>query len=75
MSLLHAVHHDIRPVASSIVPPERDLTPATPAEPVLDTEISVGDTLTPGDGQLVFERVLPSRTTKSRRVGWLEEAP
>ncbi|KAJ5462166.1 hypothetical protein N7530_010371 [Penicillium desertorum] len=68
MSLLHALHHDIRPVASSIVPPEPDLTPATPAEPVPDLHISVGDTLTPRDGQPVFERALPSRTTKSRRV-------
>jgi hypothetical protein len=68
MSLLHALHHDIRPVASSIVSPEPDLTPATPAEPVLDLHISVGDTLTPRDGQPVFERALPSRTTKSRRV-------
>ncbi|KAJ5238236.1 hypothetical protein N7489_008327 [Penicillium chrysogenum] len=68
MSLLEALHHGIRPVASSIVPPEPELNPTTPAEHVLDTEISVGDTLTPTDGQPVFERALPSRTTKSRRV-------
>ncbi|KAF3020728.1 hypothetical protein E8E15_002442 [Penicillium rubens] len=68
MSLLEALHRGIRPVASSIVPPEPELNPTTPAEHVLDTEISVGDTLTPTDGQPVFERALPSRTTKSRRV-------
>ncbi|KAJ6186782.1 hypothetical protein N7519_008083 [Penicillium mononematosum] len=68
MSLLHALHRDIRLVASSTVPPELDLIPANPAEHVPDTEISAGDTLTPRDGQPVFERALPSRTTKSRRV-------
>ncbi|CAG8902501.1 unnamed protein product [Penicillium egyptiacum] len=68
MSLLQALHHGVKPVALSTVPPELDLTPATPAEHVPDMQISVGDTLTPRDGQPVFERALPSRTTKSRRV-------
>ncbi|OQE13563.1 hypothetical protein PENFLA_c046G08439 [Penicillium flavigenum] len=69
MSLLHGLHHDIRPVASSsTVPPELDLIPATPTEHVADTEISVGETLTIRDGLPFFERALPSRTTKSRRV-------
>lgn len=68
MSLLHALHYDIKPVASSTVAQELDPTPATPAEHVPDTQVSVEDNLTPRDGQLVFERALPSRTTKSRRV-------
>ncbi|KAJ5531835.1 hypothetical protein N7527_005228 [Penicillium freii] len=68
MSLLHALRHETRPVASSTVPRELDLTPATPVEHVPDTRVSVEDNLTPRDGQPVFERTLPSRTTKSRRV-------
>ncbi|KAJ5371570.1 Major facilitator superfamily domain general substrate transporter [Penicillium concentricum] len=65
MSLLHAIRHDIKPVASSSVPRELDLT--SPAEHVLDTQVSV-DNLAPRVGQPVFERALLSRTTKSRRV-------
>ncbi|CAI7641015.1 unnamed protein product [Penicillium viridicatum] len=68
MSLLHALRHETKPVASSTVPRELDLTPATPVEHVPDTRVSVEDNLTPRDGQPVFERTLPSRTTKSRRV-------
>ncbi|KAJ5801811.1 uncharacterized protein N7518_003879 [Penicillium psychrosexuale] len=68
MSLLHALHYDIKPVASSTVPRELDPTTATPAEHVPDTQVSAEDNLTPRDGQLVFERALPSRTTRSRRV-------
>ncbi|KAJ5193589.1 hypothetical protein N7449_009731 [Penicillium cf. viridicatum] len=68
MSLLHALRHETKPVASSTVPRELDLTPATPAEHVPDPQVSVEDNLTPRDGQPVFERTLPSRTTKSRRV-------
>jgi hypothetical protein len=65
MPLLHAIGHGIKPVLSS-VPHELNLTP-TPAEHVLDTQVIV-DNLAPRDGQPVFERTLPSRTTKSRRV-------
>ncbi|KAJ5521133.1 Major facilitator superfamily domain general substrate transporter [Penicillium fimorum] len=65
MSLLHTIRHDIKPVASSTLPRELDLNP--PAEHVLDTQVSVAN-LAPRVGQPVFERALPSRTTKSRRV-------
>ncbi|KAJ5431671.1 Major facilitator superfamily domain general substrate transporter [Penicillium cf. griseofulvum] len=65
MSLLHAISHVIKPSVSP-VPRELDLSP-TPAEHVLDTQVTV-DNLAPRDGQPVFERTLPSRTTKSRRV-------
>ncbi|KAJ6127717.1 hypothetical protein N7471_008934 [Penicillium samsonianum] len=68
MSLLHALHHDIKHVASSTVPHELNPTPATPAEHVPATQVSVEDNSTPRDGQPVFERAVPSRTTKSRRV-------
>lgn len=68
MSLLHALRHETKPVASFTVPRELDLTPATPVEHVPDTRVSVEDNSTPRDGQPVFERTLPSRTTKSRRV-------
>ncbi|KAJ5424954.1 hypothetical protein N7465_000024 [Penicillium sp. CMV-2018d] len=68
MSFLHALRHETKPVASSTVPRELDLTPATPVEHVPDTRVSVEDNLSPRDGQPVFERTLPSRTTKSRRV-------
>ena len=68
MSFLHALHHGLRPVASSTIPPELDLTPAISTEHVPDAQISVGDALTPRAGQPIFERALPSRTTKSRRV-------
>ncbi|KAK4861864.1 hypothetical protein LT330_003899 [Penicillium expansum] len=68
MSLLHALRHETKAVISSTVPRELDLTPATPAEHVLDTQGLVTDNSTPRDGQPVFERALPSRTTKSRQV-------
>ncbi|KGO42788.1 Major facilitator superfamily domain, general substrate transporter [Penicillium expansum] len=68
MSLLHALRHETKAVISSTVPRELDLTPATPAEHVLDTQGFVTDNSTPRDGQPVFERALPSRTTKSRQV-------
>ncbi|KAJ5394815.1 uncharacterized protein N7487_009118 [Penicillium crustosum] len=68
MSLLHALRHETKPVASSTVPRELDLTPAIPVEHVPDTQVSVEENSTPRDGQPVFERTLPSRTTKSRRV-------
>ena len=68
MSLLHSLHYDIKPVALSSVPRELDPTTATPAEHVPGAQVSAEDNLTPRDGQPVFERELPSRTTRSRRV-------
>ncbi|KAJ5817438.1 Major facilitator superfamily domain general substrate transporter [Penicillium robsamsonii] len=65
MSLLHAIRNDVKPVTSSTLPRELDLSP--PAEYVPDTQVSVAN-LAPRVGQPVFERALPSRTTKSRRV-------
>lgn len=59
---------ELSPFASSTVPRELDLTPATPVEHVPDPQVSVEDNSTPRDGQPVFERTLPSRTTKSRQV-------
>lgn len=69
MSLIHALRHEVKPIASSSNLPRRpDSHPAAPVEQARGTQPFVEINQTPREGQTVFEQSLPSRTTKSRRA-------
>jgi hypothetical protein len=69
MSLFHALRHEVKPASATAVPHRLvNSNPTAPAEQVLRVQIAADDSLTPREGQPVFEQTLPSRTTQSRRV-------